>query len=1169
MGSSNYDCKFQNEDEKKNYLNEKEMHDYNTNDKNVCSAFHYAKNLGVDEKNKFSNENEISFTSRKDDNGTSKNENYCKDPRCNNVVFQKEKNKKNFLHELCKKYVKLSLYRPRCIILSVIIGYLIIIIMSISFYNSIFDDTNNMTSLMDSFSKKTNVKEYVKMNVTKASDVVIHTSDNIGNNVEHFLKFYKKEKAASLLFYVDKKEDGNMLQYDILKDIFFLLQFFKQISIGNNKNWSDMCKKYDIPFIGSKCFVLGLFTVSELLNAEYDTTPNWELYFNDLLNKNDKSLGNFFYNALIFLPNFLYHPHKFNHGRVKVKDVINDISKNVEAFLFVFNLDENVDDSALNEWYRMLNKYVKLINERKETYVTIHNLDNTTFIHNLNKDRNWHIAVINENIVEENEQTSIIIGFKSNFVFAILSFLFIVIYVYSISSDVLKPSGKVGGEGRRRFLLIIAVYSLTFFSFFSTFFIYLLFRICILRIYLLNFFPLFFLSFLFCCVNVYYRNKCVLKNSQIIMQKMKNIKNLKNQSVDMTKYYIQASYKSLYFVGKVSLIIVTIHIVGFICTYKIVNTFSLNSIFTIIFLFFYYTIFFNNIFGYLFYKNRNLLLSSSLLALPLSSPSSSSSSHLPNDQSDQHVIAFSNEIKWKELDPVKVLGQNNCNSQCNGDINSISISKHGINQSIANTNPEMEKNTCCSHECLSQKNYNRVMDMHTRNFIHQCENGRIMENEEICRKSGKLCDGRAHKKGFLFFFVFFVFFFLGLFICLFIKNENMQFNIYSYMNKTSRLRIFIENFEKKAGFVIEPGYLILPSSSDFDYEDEENTDIIIKLIDDMKREGYIHEPIVSWIHAFKLLKNDCSNISSFSEQYDVDRYKKHCHDITLQKQSKELYFDKLKEIFEIDTEKTCNSFYKIVYEWLMHGEDGIYDSQSFKIKTVFQDQISQILPQYYNITPHLFYQDFLKMDEKYNITSSRIGFVLHNYASNQGKNFSNLNGIKNMVKKSNIKNIYFYSESYTLYNQVLNFLLEYKVMLTFYFLIYLFSLYMFNTMGVVIAFQFWLCYNLSVLYFMNTFSINTDAITIILLNMATAISLSHYLYSTLFFKSIMLDKMNLANNMVQSYPYLVFLLLYLVSFNMEDYVSNVLRFLILNHIVWFILYNLTIFCVHKICVKRR
>ncbi|GAB68127.1 hypothetical protein PCYB_126920 [Plasmodium cynomolgi strain B] len=1092
-----HECKSQKEEERRSHLNDQVVRDY-TNGRNVCSFPQDVKNVGSDGSCKVSEGNSLRCMSGNDDhNGCSSGRvSPCDDSRCDNVVEKKKK--KPFLHELCKNYVKLTLHRPCCIMLSVTIGLLIVTLMSISFYLNIFSEEENRSEVLGAILRKTIGEEFTKMNVAKASDVVIHTSDSIGNEVEHFFNFYKKEKTATLLFYLDKEEDKTILQYDTLRDIFFLVQFFKQMNIGSKKNWSEMCKRFDVPMLESKCFVLGLFTISELQNPEYDTTLNWEEYFDDLLEKDERSLDRFFYNALIYLPNFLYHPHKFDIKRTKIKDITSDISKNVEAFLFVFNFDEGIDDSSLNEWYRLLNMHVKLINAREKEFVTIHNLDSSTYVHEINQNRNWSMAVVNEKILEDNEQSSISVGFKSNYLFAILSFFFMVIYVCSISSDGLKHNGEdKGGEAKiwRRFLLILCVYSLTFFSFFSTFFINLVFQINVLRIYLLNFFPLFFLSFLFCCVNIFYRNKYVVGPSKMIIRRMRSANNSKNTSVDMTKYYLRASYNSLYFVGKITLIILAVYLVGFSCTYRIVNVFSLNSALSIVCLFLYYATFFNNMFGLLFYRDRYLLLSPSQ-SLPLAKSVCSSL----GDQPDQHVIAFS------EVAPSGMVVQNGCTSSGNS--------------------PRGESQTSPNERCACEGTDGK------KNHIKSC----IYPN--------------------------------GLFLSFLISNEKIHLDVYHYMTKESPLRRFIQNLEKRAGFVIEPAYLVLPSSDEFDYEDEENADLIIKLVNEMKEEGCIHEPIVSWVHAFELLKNACRNVDSFSNQYDLVRYKKLCHDITPQRESKELHLNRLKEIFFEDEEKTCDSFYQIVYEWMIHKEEGAYDSKFFKIKTVYGGEIGHILPQYYIIRPHLFNADYVKMDDPYSISSSRIGFLLRNYPSNQAKNLENMNRIKNIVKRSNLKNAYFYSETYVLYNQATRFMSECKVMIIFYFLIYLFSLYMFNTMGVVMIFQFWLCYNLSALYFMHRFAVNTDAITIILLKMGAVISLSHYMYGTLFFKSIMLDRKNYSNSMRQSYPYLMFLVLYLISFTLEDYASNVLRLLILNHVVWFFLYSLTIFYVHKMYVNR-
>lgn len=165
------------------------------------------------------------------------------------------------------------------------------------------------------------------------------------------------------------------------------------------------------------------------------------------------------------------------------------------------------------------------------------------------------------------------------------------------------------------------------------------------------------------------------------------------------------------------------------------------------------------------------------------------------------------------------------------------------------------------------------------------------------------------------------------------------------------------------------------------------------------------------------------------------------------------------------------------------------------------------------------------MDENYNILNSRIGSIFHNYPSSYNKNIETIEKINNVIKNSNIENIYFYSETYVLYQQAMKFLKEFKFMFFFYIFIYIISIYIFNKMGVPIIFPFLLFNSLSMLYFTYFFSINTDAITIILLKITTAISLSNYLYSTLYFNKTKNGTLHFDNTIKKSLPYLLFLIL--------------------------------------------
>ncbi|SCO94114.1 conserved Plasmodium protein, unknown function [Plasmodium malariae] len=1138
-----------------------------------------------------------------------KEEDECNESGSNSFRKRKKKSRKNILRVICKKYVKLTMDKPWCIILSMIIGSLIFMIISISFCNSLFADVNNSAFvLFKSFLNKIKGVEYFKINVIKTSDTLVQSNNEIGKNVDHFFKFYKKEKTATLLFYLDDKEEcENILNYSSLKDIFFLLEYFKQINHENNiedknghkiedknenkKTWKNMCKKFDIPFNGTKCFVLGLYTVAELQNGQYDLVNNWNDYFNNLLRENDKSVKTFFSREIILLPTFLYYPHNtFKKSRNKLEDVLSDISESVKAYLFVYNFDENADDVLLNEWYRTLNRYVELINEKKITHLVINNPDGTNFTHQLNKKRNWHISVMNEKILEENETESFIVGIKTNYIFVILSFLFIIFYInYYISSSTLKFKGKI--------VLLLSMYILTLFSFCSSFFFSLLFQISVLRFYLINYYVLFFLSFLYLCITVFYYNKCVAACSKKMAQKLEKKKayrssgsnsssngsnsssngnnsscngsnsscngsnsssngsnsssnsgsnncsdHSRNDLADMSKEHIHATYKSLYFVGKISMVLIAIYLVGFTCSYTIVKKFCICSIFAIISLFLFYASFFNNIFSLLLYKNKKTIFRLS-------------------NESHEHIIELSKGEKNVDIGAAQIKVQNNhnrnnnkCNTFCNGIL---------VTGEMCDINMNKEKGCINVNECSDEK---RVYKDQTNDFnCCNCKSETEQKAEKLRKKESK--NAKSYKKGFTFLVLLFLLLFLALFLCIFITNKT-KYDIYTYMSKYSKLRTFVENFEKKAGYVVEPAYLVLPSSYEYDYEKEENMDNIIKLIEFLKKEGYINDPIMSWVHAFKLIKNDCINTFPFDNIYDLEEHMNDCNNFIPQYEHKLLHLEKLKEIFCISEGVICHNFYDIIYEWLTMKEDGVYNSNIFTIKTDYHNNINTILPQIHTITPHLFYENYVKMDEKHNITSSRIGFMLHNYTSNYDKNVENFTKIKNIIKKSGIKNAYFYSETYVLFNQAMEFQHEYKFMLILYFFIYLIALYIFSINAIVMIFQFWLYNNLSVVYFMHFFSVNTDAITIILMKIGAIISLSHYLFSTLYFKAVLDKKMNLTRSVKESLPYFLFLVLYLITFSMRDYISNVLRILLFSHIIWFLLYYFTILCIHKINLSR-
>ncbi|SBT43772.1 conserved Plasmodium protein, unknown function [Plasmodium ovale wallikeri] len=1140
MDADTFDCDKNSEGIRKNIARVARVDELSCgeNDCTISTEHH----VGVEE-NKAENGNNLVYCSKqyleeKEEKSRVNNSRYS------NLEERKRKNRKNIFHILCKKWVKCTMGRPSCIFLSLVVGYTICLVVCFSFYNSLFEETEEMKpTFYGSFWKNVRENQHLKINVNKTSDVITQSNDQMGKSVENFFKFYKKEKTVSLLFYMNKQEDKKgMLQYDILKDIFFLLQFFKQIEVEKNIIWNDICKKFDIPFNGEKCFVLGLFAMSEVQNGQYDSAKNWNDYFSKLLKQEETFVKIFFSNAINFLPNFLYYPHVYDKTSQHLDNIISDIGKNIESLLFVFNIDEYVDDSLLNVWYNTLNMYIKEINEKKITHVHINNPDGTSFLHDLYDSRTWNIAVMNEKIVEENEILSIHVGLKSNFLFVILSFIFIICYINSISSNTLQLKDKV--------VLLLSIYSLTFFSFCTSFFFHLSFGISVLRICLLNYFVLFFLSFLFLCINVFYFKEYTIICSKMVGSKTDRKGHNYEKVTNMQKVHIRAAYKSLFFVGKFLFILLCIYFVGYICTYTIVKKFCMNSLFCILSLFFFYAIFFNNIFSCLFYKNRESLY------------------WLSGDQKD-HIIELE---KWGEKPMVHFSGKRTKNTNHGKIIHTCAYISAKPNEKLNVTEQDGRDEHNSINEGAEEKNGQMInvngidlaYDREDLESVHYKDEG--LPSGETKQKNAIPCSN-SHRKRFVPLFVFFLLLCVSLFLCIFITNREML-DVYRYMSKNSEMRKFVETFEKKAGYVIEPAYLVLPASDQFDYEKEENRKGIIELVEKLKWEGCIDEPVISWVHAFELIKNDCLNITPLDEQYVLDDHVEDCNEFVLQKENKDAYLDKLREIFCENKRAECDTFYKIVYEWFKYKEDGISNGYLFEIKTFFQDKISRLLPRFYTFSPHFFFQNYVQMDDAGNIRSSRVGFMIRNYAKNYEKNEANFSKIKSIIKKSNIKDAYFYSETYVLYNQAKTFLHEYKVMLIFYFFVYLLSLYIFNAVAVLIIFQFWLCNNLSVIYLTHTFSVNTDAITIILLKISSVLSLSHYLYSTLFFKKVIAEKINLVASIKQSCPFFLFLVLYLVTFNMSDYVSNVLRLLIMSHGLWFLFYYLTIFFMHKIYVSN-
>ncbi|KEG04526.1 hypothetical protein YYE_00101 [Plasmodium vinckei vinckei] len=971
---------------------------------------------------------------------------------------------KNMFYIFCKKYTKAFVHKPRYLILGLIIGCLMSMLMFFSVYNCFFqlcdkkysieNKNGNDCSYFGWFSKYIDKNNFLKMNIEKSENVIIKSSDEVGKSVDDFLKNYKKEKTASLLFYIDKNgtdlsENKNILNYEKLKDIFFLIEYFKQIKIKNNKTWKDICRQFDIPFNGSKCFVLGLFTFHEIQAGFYDSENNLEKYFNSIITKDNKSPKRYFSNCVKFIPHFLYYPHIFNKKNLNVNNIILDIGKNIEALLFVFNFDENVDEDLLNEWFHELNNIVEIVNSGKLKELRMANQDNTSFVYKLEKnsklgvennnktdgnekENDWKVAVVNSKIVEESEMMSIISGLKSNYLFIILSYLFIIYYINSFTSNMnIKQKNKI--------IIIMSIYGLSLFSFSTSFFLHILFRLYILKIYLLNYILVFFLSFIFCCINIFYYEKEQKKKNEDMTKSIQKLgdKNGAEEccKINMSKYNFRASYKSLILVSKIVLVLIIIYLIGLTCSYKIVNKFSVNSLINLVSLFFFYALFFNNIFSMMIYTRETTIF----IDKDKHNEVSPNSSNKITQVKDKYIPELAS--------PHINNSSNNNNSINNNNSNNFVISNIWENP---NNNSEIVGNTTE----LYAHNDNIIARNYVQNYMNgNIENGPKLNDgsnfvyasnlvpdfnggdQKICEKKEKNIEEKimqiyksSYTKKVIAIVTFWSLLFVSLFLYMIIKH-NIIFDPYKYINRDSRLKYFLFTFEKKASYILEPGYIVLPSSNEFDYEVEENRDKIINLIDRLKDEGYINEPIISWVHGFKLSQNICGNINPLDKQYNLDNYVKQCNHIISQKENKKFHFEDLKLIFCQNKEDLCTNFYKLIYFWMHLKDDGIYDNHFVRIRTMFQNNMNKLLPQFYTITPHLFYKNFIVMDPSHNITSSRIGFMLHNYPTDQDKNIELFKKIDKIVKSSN----------------------------------------------------FWLCTILSALYFIHCFNINTDSISIILL----------------------------------------------------------------------------------------
>ncbi|KOB62306.1 hypothetical protein PFHG_04069 [Plasmodium falciparum HB3] len=511
-----------------------------------------------------------------------------------NIIKEEE----NIFLLTCKKFVNFTIQKRFFVVLSILIGFLLLMLVSIPLYETMISN-----KIETSFVTFDNSLKYIRniypltFEIKKAGDVLTQSSDKLGNNTNHFINIYKKDKTATLMFFSENNnnKENHILDYNTLKDIFFLLQYFKQITILKDQKeiyWKDICKKYDTPLSNPKCFVLGLFTISELTNINYNNIEKWNVFFDKIIKEDTKYIKRFFSQALYFLPNFLYIPNHFIYKieeQQNMHNIINKIYTNIKGLLFVYTFDDNISNELLDNWYNKLNEYIQLINNNKLSYINIKNPDGTIYTHILKYNKMWNVLTINDKLLQDEEQNSILLGFQSNYLFIILSLLFIFFYININLSTFVTYTKKI--------VLLICVYLLTFFSLSSTFFIYLIFKLYIMRIFLLNYFVLFFLSVLFCCVNIFYYNQYCTSpgkdshNNNIYENLNNHIYNSSYPISDNhmeTFYYLQATYKSLYFNGKITLVLISIYTIGLFCSYTITKWFCLNTIFSLISLYIYY-----------------------------------------------------------------------------------------------------------------------------------------------------------------------------------------------------------------------------------------------------------------------------------------------------------------------------------------------------------------------------------------------------------------------------------------------------------------------------------------------------------------------------------------------------------------------------------------------------
>lgn len=976
----------------------------------------------------------------------------------------------------------------------------------------------------------------------KTMDTLLNESSmSIGKNRKHFYESFGKDKNAALLVYIDrdfsKLKGKEFISKFSLRDIFYLLYNFQTMKISNGLSWKDICQMYNLPMLGRSCLIGGFFNTNYIMHAsslpELTLDNNPAEVFEFMWNKNSGDLKRFFKNEIDYIPNMFYYPHNLSHDMI-YKNVehtgnssglqkpfnkvstIDYIMDHAEALLFVFPFDKSVNDTILKEWNDRLNEVVEIHNAWTHKTDILQDIFKQP-VTPINLNSYWKLAVFNDQTIAENEIMMTEANVRASVWFAILS-------VFCLFLIIVCTSLKI--EYYRKLLCVVAV--LFFYCCVSEFTLsmYIITRTTFLRMYLTQVLFVYFLCVFIYFVNRFYyiqcKDKCEHFLSTVGFQcEQKEANKTDNRRIwyivkedCFYEFYVEAFSKSLLFVYKMLFSLFVFCVLGFVTRHTLIRNYLFGLTVHLVIIIIVYTFFFNSIFYLIYYKN--------------------------NPEFDSIKNSWKSEEKVNQGDDE----ENQVNKNTHVQIDS------GYNTHSTNWARDSSRN---------------AQDLDILNgakpFVIDNENVETKENNKTIVEPTKkrLINYLLDLVG----IVLFCFMYFGCIYLFFSSMYKPQINMMSYFSKSSKQYNFVTTLEETAGYIAEPLYLVLPSIKKYNYAIKENRQKIVQLVNELKKEQLVHEPIYSWIHLYELYRNECDALGEFEETFNLLNYKKYCKKLNSNNDNDKKNVNILAETF-CEDRKPCESFADLIKEWIYppdDEEDLIYSPKVFQLnkgKTV--THIDQLFPFYHAIPSHLFYDNkHINMSKTKEITSTRISLMFHNYIRNTQQNIKNVKKIQEILQKYNIEGAYFFSETFAFYNQALVFPKEFAWEAINNMIFLVISYIIFIKLNFLYFFFFWLCSHLSLLLLIYWFPINTDILFFIFFKTISMISIGHYIYTALVFKNIHKKNEKYVPMLKVSLPCFLFFLSVLTIYSDDSYFNRLQFGMVLNHLVWYMISHFVLF----------